>query len=107
LEQIEALKVAWASEFSDSDEFSKEEVERWLVRYINKNDGIEDMLHQLHIDLIEMENELFEIKTRHIEEWLTKALVKITKTDQEEVVTMIMPPPTQQQPSTKDASTSK
>jgi hypothetical protein len=54
------------SEFSDSNEFSKEEVERWLVRYINKNDDIEDMLHQLSIDLIEMENELFEIKTNKI-----------------------------------------
>jgi hypothetical protein len=82
LEQLEALKVAWSSEFSDSNEFSEEEVERWLVRYINKNDDIEDMLHQLSIDLIEMENELFEIKTKHIEEWLTKTLVKITKTNQ-------------------------
>jgi hypothetical protein len=71
----------------------------------------------LSIDLREMENELFEIKTKHeimvspmreyIEEWLTKALVKITKTDQHEVVTVVMPPPAQQQPSTKDASTSK
>jgi 50S ribosomal subunit-associated GTPase HflX len=89
LEQLEALKVAWESEFSDSVEFFKEEVERWLVQYINKNDDIEDTLHQLSIDLREMENELFEIKTKHeiivapmreyIEEWLTKALVKITR----------------------------
>jgi hypothetical protein len=63
-----------------------------------------------------MENELFEIKTKHeimvapmreyIEEWLRKSLIKITETDQHEVVTTIMPPPTQQ-PSTKEASTSK
>jgi hypothetical protein len=94
LEQLEALKVAWENEFSDSVEFSEEEVERWLVRYINKNDDIEDTLHQLSIDLRELENELFEIKTKHeimvalmreyIEEWLTKSLVKITETDQQE-----------------------
>jgi hypothetical protein len=32
----------------------------WLDRYINKNDDIEDMLQQLSIDLIALENELFE-----------------------------------------------
>jgi hypothetical protein len=52
LEQLEVLKVAWESEFSDSIEFSEDEVEGWLVRYNNKNDDIEDMLHQLRIDLI-------------------------------------------------------
>jgi hypothetical protein len=65
LEQIQALKVAWESEFSDSVDFYEEEVERWLVRYIHKNDDIEDMFHQLSIDLREMENESFEIKTNH------------------------------------------
>jgi hypothetical protein len=64
-EQLEALKVAWANEFSDSFEFFKEEVERWFVLYINKNDDIEDMLHQLSIDLRELENELFKIKTKN------------------------------------------
>jgi hypothetical protein len=117
LEQLEALKVAWANEFSDSIEFSEEEIERWLVWYVNKNDDIEDTLHQLSIDLRELENELFETKTKHeitvspmreyIEQWLTKALVKITETDQQEVVTSVMPPPTQQQQPTKDATTRK
>ena len=62
LEQLEALKVAWENEFSDSVEFF-EEVERWHVWYINENDDIEDTLHQLIIDLREMENELFAIKS--------------------------------------------
>jgi hypothetical protein len=31
LEQLEVLKVAWASEFTDSIEFSEDEIERWLV----------------------------------------------------------------------------
>jgi len=65
LDQLEALKFAWVSDFMESIEFSKDEVERWLVRYIKKNDGIEDTLHQLSIDLTKMENELFEIKTKH------------------------------------------
>jgi len=53
--------------------------------------------------LIELENELFETNTKHeitvapmreyIEQWLTKALFKITETDQQEVVTSVMPPP--------------
>jgi hypothetical protein len=30
LDQLEALKVAWASEFTDSIEFFEDEVERWL-----------------------------------------------------------------------------
>jgi hypothetical protein len=65
LEQLEALKVAWDNEFSDSVGFSEEDIERWLVRYINKNNDIEDTLHQLSIDLGEFENELFETKTKH------------------------------------------
>jgi len=91
LDQVEALKVAWASEFTNLIEFSKDEVERWLVRYINKNDYIKDTLHQLSIQLREMENELFEIKTKqeimiasmqeYIEEWLRKYFVKITESD--------------------------
>jgi hypothetical protein len=73
-------------------------------------------LHQLSIELREINNEIFEIKTKHeiivasmreyIEEWLRRALVKITETNQHEVVTSVMPPLTQQQPPTKDISKS-
>jgi len=45
--------------------FSEEEVEKWLVRYINKIDEVDDTLHQSEIDLREFKNQLFEIKTRH------------------------------------------
>jgi hypothetical protein len=31
LDQLEALKVAWVSEFTDSIELSEDEIERWLV----------------------------------------------------------------------------
>jgi hypothetical protein len=74
-------------------------------------------LHQLSIDLKEMENELFEIKTKHkitvsimeeyTEEWLRKKLVKITETDQLEIVTMVIPPPAQQKPSSNKGFLSK
>jgi hypothetical protein len=88
-----------------------------LVGYININDEVDDMLNQLGIDIREMENELFEIKTKHeimvasmrelyIEEWLRKSLIKITERDQQETITTVIPPPTQQ-PSRIEASSSK
>jgi hypothetical protein len=36
LDQLNVLKVAWENEFTESIEFSEEEIKRWLVRYINK-----------------------------------------------------------------------
>jgi hypothetical protein len=100
------LKVSWASEFNDLIENSEEEVEMWLVWYVNKNEDIEDTLHQLSLDLREMENELFETKTKneitvdptreYIEHWLRKSLVKIIETYQQETNNTIIPPPSQQ-----------
>jgi hypothetical protein len=53
-----------------------------------QNDEVDDTLHQLGMDLREMENEMFEINTKHeimvapmreyIEDWLRKSLIKIT-----------------------------
>jgi hypothetical protein len=58
-----------------------------------------------------MENDLFEIKTKHeirvaqmreyIEGWLRKYPMKIIKIDQQEAITIVLPPPSQQ-PSTKE-----
>ena len=58
---------------------------------------------------------MFEIKTKYeitvaplreyIEEWLKKALIRITELENQEAVTTVMPPPTQQ-PSTKEAPAS-
>jgi hypothetical protein len=57
------------------------------------------------MDLREMENELFKIKTKHeitmppmrkyIEDRLRKTLIKIFELDQQEMVAAITPPPTQ------------
>jgi hypothetical protein len=59
---------------------------------VNKNDDIKDTLHQLSLDIKELENELFETTTKYeikvspmreyIEQWLRKALVKITEMGQ-------------------------
>jgi hypothetical protein len=74
-------------DFMRTIQLSEEEIERWLVRYINRNDEAYDLLHQLIINLRKMENELFEIKKGHdimvapmrgyIEEWLRKFLIKL------------------------------
>jgi len=95
-EQLEALKISWASEFNDSNEYSEEEVQRWLLWYVNKNEYIKDTLHELSLDLKELENELFKTKTKleiivapmrqYIEQSLRKSLVKITKMDQQNLV---------------------
>jgi hypothetical protein len=105
-----------ASEFTDLIEFSKEAIEMWMVTYININDEEDEMLHQLGMDLRDMENELFKIKTNHeimlapmreyIEEWLRKSLIKITKRYQQEMVVAVIPLPKQQTP-TKEAPTKK
>jgi hypothetical protein len=65
IKKLDALKVAWANEFTKTIEFSEEEIEKCLVRYINRNDEVDDTLHSSGMDMIEFENELFEIKTIH------------------------------------------
>jgi hypothetical protein len=45
------LKVVWAGEFNYSIEYFEEEVETWLVWYMNNNEDIEDTLHRLSLDI--------------------------------------------------------
>jgi len=102
VDQLNALMVAWANKFTKTIEFFEEEFEKWLVRYINRNDEVDGTLHESDMDTREFENELFEIKTRHeimvaplreyIEEWFKKALIKITEPENQETVTVVMPP---------------
>jgi hypothetical protein len=71
-------------------------VESWLVSYVNKNEDIEDTLHQISMDFKDLENSLFDIKVRkeiivapmrdYIKNWLKKSLTKIIESDQEEAV---------------------
>jgi len=51
--QLEALKVVLANEFNETIEFSEDEVEKWLVWYINRNDEVDNTLHQSKLDLKE------------------------------------------------------
>jgi hypothetical protein len=114
-EQLEALKTSWASEFDNLTEFLEEEVEKWLIHYVNKNEDIEDTIHQLGFELKDIENELFDTKIKHeimvppmweyIEQWLKNALVKVIEPNHQEAVTTIRAPPIEQH--TKETSTSK
>jgi hypothetical protein len=49
-EKMELLKSASVEKFNSLTEYSKLEVESWLVSYVNKNESIEDTLHQISID---------------------------------------------------------
>ena len=77
-------------------EYTEQEVKSWLVRYVNKNEDIEDTLHQISIEFRDFERTLFHIKVKqeiivthmreYIENWLKQALIKITEEDKKEVV---------------------
>jgi len=72
------------------------EIESWLVNYVNKNEDIEDTLHQLLVDFRDYESTLFDIKVGeeitispmkyYIENRLKWYLIKITKEVQIEAV---------------------
>jgi len=44
-EHLEALKTSWANEFDNLIELSQEEVEKWLIHCVNKNEYQEDIIH--------------------------------------------------------------
>ena len=64
---------------------------------MNKNEDIEDTLHQLSIEFRDLESTLFNIKVKqeiivtpmrdYIENWLKQDLIKIMETNQEIVLT--------------------
>jgi len=49
-EQIEGLKKASVGKFDRIVEFTYEEIDSWLVKYINKNEDIENTLQNVSID---------------------------------------------------------
>jgi hypothetical protein len=93
---LETLKGVSAEKFNSMTEYTEHESESWFVSYVNKNEDIEDILHQLSIDLRDLEGTLFDIKFKqeitvtpmreYIENWLKQALIKKTKEDQVETV---------------------
>jgi hypothetical protein len=86
-----------------------------LIRYVNNNDDVDDMLYQLTFDIRDIEKELFNAMIKHektispmqeyIEIWLNKALIKITEPDQPNLVTIATKPPTKK--STENTPASK
>jgi hypothetical protein len=81
-EHLEIMKGVSTEKFNSMNKYTENEVESWLVSYANKNEDIEDTLHQLSFDLREFKGTLFDIKIRHeiivpptreyIENWLKK-----------------------------------
>ena len=79
-QEVEILKGLSAENFNSIIEYNENEVDNWLVRYANKNEDIEYVLHKLSFELRYLEGILFDIKIRHeinvapmkdyIEEWL-------------------------------------
>jgi hypothetical protein len=64
-EHLYDLKVVWANEFNEIIEYSKGEVEKCLIHYANKNDEVEDTLHQLNFDTRDIDKELFNASIKH------------------------------------------
>ena len=63
-ENLDSLKISSTKKFNNVTKYSEIEVEIWLVRYVIKNDDIEDILHQISMDFKYIENALFNINVR-------------------------------------------
>jgi hypothetical protein len=95
-EHVDILKIISAENFNSIIEYDEREIENWLVDYANKNQDIEESIHNISHDLRDLEGELFDIKIKHeinvapmkdyIEEWFRKSLIKITEENQEATV---------------------
>jgi hypothetical protein len=95
-EHVEILKGLSAEKFNNMVEYTKHDIESWLVEYVNRNEDIEITLQQLSIDYREIESTLFDIKVKqevtisplrdYIEKWLESTLIKIIEENQAEAV---------------------
>jgi uncharacterized protein YpbB len=91
-EHIKILKSLSAGKFNSMIKYIENEIESWLVNYLNKNEYIEETLHQISFELRELEGTIFDIKIReeinvapmkeYIENWLKQSLIKIIEEDQ-------------------------
>jgi hypothetical protein len=86
---VDILKSISAEKFNSIIEYDEREIENWLVDYANKNQDIEESIHNISHDLSDFEGELFDFKIKHvinvapmkdyIEEWFKKAIIKTTR----------------------------
>ena len=87
-DQIEIYKRLSFENFYGILEYGEDDVKKWLVGYSIKNQDIQEVLHNLSIDLRDLESEFFDIKIWHeinvapmkwyIEEWFKKVVDQIT-----------------------------
>jgi hypothetical protein len=63
-EILDSLKISLGEKFKNLTEYSKKQIEGWLVNYVNSNDDIKNTLHQLTVEFKDLQNELFDIKVR-------------------------------------------
>jgi uncharacterized protein YeeX (DUF496 family) len=64
-EQVEIFKGLSFEKLYDILEYSEDDVEKWLVDYLIKNQDIEEALRYISIDLRDLEGDLFNIKIWH------------------------------------------
>jgi hypothetical protein len=97
-DQVEIYKRLSFENFYGILEYGEDGVKNWLVDYSIKNQDIEEALHNLSIDLRDLESEFFNIKIWHeinvapmrsyIEEWFKKVVDKITNEGQRTLETV-------------------
>jgi hypothetical protein len=61
-EHVEILKGVSTETFNNIIEYDENEIENWLVSYVNKNEDIKNSLHQLSFHLRDLEGMLFDIQ---------------------------------------------
>jgi len=91
-DQVHIYKRLSFENFYGILEYGEDDVKTWLVGYAIRNKNIQEALHNLSIDLRDLESELFNIKIQHemkvapmrsyIEECLKKVVDQITNKGQ-------------------------
>jgi hypothetical protein len=91
-DQVHIYKRLSFENFYGILEYGEDDMKTWLIDCAIINKNIKEVLHNLSIDLRELESEFFNIKIRHemnvvsmrsyIEEWLKKVVDQITNEGQ-------------------------
>jgi len=92
------MKKASTEKFNTMVEFTRDDIDNWLVEYTNKNEEIENTLQHLSFDYKEVEHELFNIKVKqevivsllrdYIKKSLNNFIAKISEISAEAVTTI-------------------